>query len=211
MPALKPEQSSTAKASCKYDLQLWQIESFLEQSQEQLNIQEVARCRSSEISTGFDSEKGETVEFDIIFLSDGSTVKANITVKPGEDGDGKGPGSGLEFSMDMSKIHTEEQAKAAFYSYNEMILQTLLKFTPAGEDITLYSEGGGRWGELGDRDMREAMRRHEQDFREKGINTVSLNGQMILDLRAGVNDLKPEEPRRAKPWDVPKGAPDKIR
>lgn len=210
MPALKPEESSTVKSSCKYDLQLWQIENFLEQSQEQLNIKEVARCRSSEVSTGFDSEKGETVEFDIIFLSDGSTVKANITVKPGED-DGNRKGSGLEFSMDTSKLRTEEQAKAAFYKFNEITLQILLKFTPAGEDITVYSNGGGCWSELGDKDMREAMRRHEQDFRDKGINTVSLNGQMILDLRAGVNDLKAEEPRRAKPWDVPKGSPDKIR
>lgn len=211
MPSFRPEESNTIESSCKYDLQLWQIEDFLKNSQEKFSVREVARYRSSEISKGFDAEKGETIEFDIVILSDGSTAKANITVKPNEDG----KGSGLEFSLDTSKLHTEEQAKAAFGKFHEMAIQTLLKFTPAGEDINLFSRGSNRWSELADKDLQETIKRHEQDFREKGINTVSMNGQMILDLRldaeASLDDLKSGEQKRAKPWDVPRGAPDKTR
>ena len=116
--------------------------------------------------------------------------------------------------MDISKIRTPEQAKAAFSQLNEIALQTLLKLKPAGSDIDLHGNFG-RWNDIACDDMKEAMQRHEQDFRDKGINTVSLNGKMILDLRldseASLDDLKSGEQKRAKPWDVPKGSPDKIR
>lgn len=214
MPSFKPEQSAIVKSACEYDVQFWQVEDLLKKlqkdSENNLNIREISRYKSSEISTGFGAEKGEEIEFDIIFLSDGSSVKANITVKPGPDGGG----SGLSFGIDISKIHTPEQAKAAFSQFNEIVLQTLLKLKSAGSDIEMFGEFGP-WHDIACQDMKEAVLRHEQDFREKGINTVSMNGQMILDLRldaeASLDDLKSGEQKRAKPWDVPRGAPDKTR
>lgn len=208
-----PQLDTSAKNSsfdthCENEVYAWQIEDALKEKKGDLGVKEVYRRSVSEVSQSFGG-KEETVEFDLVLQSDGSTIKCNVRIKPGDgDDDGSKKGSGLSFGIDTSKIKNKEQAKEAFDKFNASVIQCLLKTKPAGSEITLFSHGNNRWDDIAQASMREMVLKNEAAFRERGILSFSMNGEMILDLRPEQDqENAASSDRKVKPWDVPKGAP----
>lgn len=140
----------------------------------------------------------ETVEFDLLVAEDGSTVKANITIKPSDSGSGKGPS--LTYSADFSDLSPSEKSEA-IEKFNQLIIENQLRFWPAGKAFNLISSGPN--AKEADKMMKEQLLlpKNLSRFQEKGIK-VSLNHEVIIPQKN--ENMLEESPRKPKPWDVPK-------
>ncbi|MGE3318170.1 MAG: hypothetical protein AB7I18_02645 [Candidatus Berkiella sp.] len=184
----------------------WQLKDFLNDNKDKLNIGSVGIVPQKEVRNLGDAK--EVLEFDLVYLKDGSVVKANITTKKEPDGDGN-EGNKSSFSVDMSKIKDPADAKLVLAKLLDVALQTQLRFHPAGTELKLHSEGMGRWAELAKEVEKEKCAEYAQAFQEKGIK-LYINDKLMIDDEpdAEVENSSQEKHRSSKPWDVPKGAPD---
>lgn len=183
----------------------WQLKDFLNQNKDKLNIGSVGVVPQKEVKNLGDAK--EVLEFDLVYLKDGSVVKANITTKKEPDSKGN-DGNKSSFSVDMSKITDPADAKLVLSKLLDVALQTKLRFHPAGTELKMYSEGMGKWAELAKEVEKEKCAEYAQAFQEKGIK-LYMNDQLMIDETPEAEiELSSEEKRPSKPWDVPRGAPD---
>lgn len=183
----------------------WQLKDFLNKNRQRLNIGTVGVIPQKEVKNLNDAK--EVLEFDLMYLKDGSIVKANITTKKELDGNGN-EGNKSSFSVDMSNITDPAEAKKVLSKLLDITLQAQLRFHPAGTELKMYSQNMGKWAELAKEVEREKCAEYKQAFQEKGI-TLSINDKVMIDeTPEGELELSSEEKRPSKPWDVPRGAPD---
>lgn len=182
----------------------WQIEDFLKKNQDKMNLNNVIRIPKKEIKPTYGGEK-EIVQFDLLILEDGTTIQANATTSKEPDGGG----SSTSFSVDMSKITDPKQAKEILSKLLDVTLQAQLRFHPAGEELRLYSHGAGKWADLCREVEQEKCAEYAAKFQEKGIK-LYINDKLMIGEQpdSDMKNSNQEEPRRSKPWDVPRGAPD---
>lgn len=188
---------------------IWQFEDFLKDNGNQYGVREVARKPQKEVKTSFDGQEQETVEFDLILYSDGSSIKCSFTTTPPPGGK-KGGRTGSEFSMDLSNIHTEAQAKQAFDQLHSLMWDFHLKHHPANTPLKIFSSGSQRWKSIDEQSAIEAIQNRAGAFRERGIE-VYLNSQLMVgpkpedDLKVSSRDTKrPKSFRIPHPPRVPK-------
>lgn len=158
---------------------IWQFEEFLNQNLNQFGIKEVGRVQQKEVKTSFSGEEEETVEFDLILMSDGTSVKGTCTTTPPK---GKGGGSGkkgAEFGLDLSNIKNEKQALEAFDKFHAITTAFQLKNHPANTPLNIFTKGDSRWKELGDNRKINAILNLADKFRERGIE-VFVNDKPIV-------------------------------
>lgn len=189
--------------------QLWQIEDFLKKHQDDFNIKEISRVPIKEVSQSFGQQK-ETIEFDIVMLSDGRTFKANVTVTKDPDDDNDEP-PGTAFSLDLSGVRNAEEAKEVLDNFHEMTAQYMLERPGnAGKPLNVYSSGGGRWKEIATQSLEESLLNHADEFKAQGVLYIAHNNKILVDFRPELDATSSAAKRDPKPWDVPRvprGAP----
>lgn len=182
--------------------QSWQIEDFLKKNAEKFGIQNVQKVHHKETKPSLKDQK-EVVEFDLMIMPDGTTLKANISTEKDPEGN---PAS--TFSADMTGITDPKQAKEILSKLLDITLQTKLRFHPANTELRLYSQGSHRWDDVRQEVEQEKCAEYAALFREKGINLYINDKLMIGPEPQGELENSSQEKRPSKPWDVPRGAPD---
>ncbi len=185
----------------------------------QMNVKprESGRTSVQEKQQGFTGGM-ETISFDLVFMSDGSTVQVNFSRKP-EDGDGKEGGNSFSLNMNQFKFpQDKEKATAALTAFSKVIVEAELKHHARGEPLTLYEGGGGPWSQLSREIMQQQVIANLSRFNELGIQ-VKLgeqgSGKLFFDSdiyqkqqmqnkSGGLEPVKEKAERKQKPWDVPK-------
>lgn len=159
----------------------------------------------------------DSITFDLVFMSDGSSVQVNFSSKP-QDPDGKGGGNTYQLDMGQFKFpQDKEKAAAALTAFSKMVIEAELKHHARGEPLMLNEGGGGPWSQLSREIMQQQVVANLSKFNELGIQ-VKLgdnSGQPFFDSRvyqkqmqnkSGEPEQEPEKDatRKAKPWDIPK-------
>ncbi|HRE30640.1 MAG TPA: hypothetical protein PLD88_01570 [Candidatus Berkiella sp.] len=180
----------------------WQIENFLKKNQDKMNLNNVITIPKKEIKSSYGGEK-EVIQFDLLILQDGTAIQANVTTTKEPDGS-----TSSGFSVDMSKITDPKEAKEVLSKLLDVTLQTKLRFQPAGQELRLYATGAPQWDAIACEVEQEKCAEYAAQFQEKGIKLYINNKLMIGEPDNDLKNASQEEPRRAKPWDVPRGAPD---
>lgn len=182
---------------------IWQFEDFLTANGKQYGVHEVSRKPQKEVKTSFDGQEIETVEFDLMLQSDGSSIKCNFKTTPAPGGK-KGGRKESEFSMDLSNIHTEAQAKQAFKQFHSLMWDFHLKHHPANTPLKVYQGGSRRWKSIDEQIAIDAIQDRAEAFRERGIE-VYVDGKLIVGPRPE-DDLKEgsRESKRPKSFDIPR-------
>lgn len=191
-----------AEQSIRNGAESWQIEDFLKKNAEKLGIQNIQKVHHKETKPSLKDEK-EVVEFDLMIMPDGTAFKANISTTKDPEGN---PAS--TFSADMTGITDPKQAKEILSKLLDITLQTKLQFHPANTELRLYSQGSNRWDDVRREVEEEQCAKYAALFREKGIQLYINDKLMIGPEPAGELENASQEKRPAKPWDVPRGAPD---
>ncbi|MCS5710470.1 hypothetical protein [Candidatus Berkiella aquae] len=191
-----------ADKGVKNGAESWQIEDFLKQNQDKMNLSNVITIPKKEVKASYGGEK-EVIQFDLLILKDGTTIQANVTTTKEPDGSNS---SG--FSVDMSKITDPDEAKEVLSKLLDVTLETKLRFHPAGQELRLYATGNPKWDAITREVEQEKCAEFAAKFQEKGIKLYINNKLMIGEPDNDMKNSSQEEPRRAKPWDVPRGAPD---
>lgn len=177
---------------------LWQFEEFIRGNAQQYGVREISRKTEKEVKKNFEGE-GETVEFDLIMMSDGSSIKCSFKITPPKNKNDSAKGS--TFSMDLSNIRTPEQAKEAFDKFHALTTDFALKNHPANKPAYIFTNGPEKWKEIGNQSKIESIQKRAEAFRERGIE-VYLNNQLIIG-RKPEDDLKTTK-RLPKAFDVPR-------
>jgi hypothetical protein len=186
------------------EIEAWQIQKFLKENSK-FGANNVRIVPQKEVKQTISGE--ETIEFDLLFAADGSTVKANLTIKPGEK---PGFGQSLFYSADFSGLSSIEKTQA-IEKFNQLIIENELKFCPGNTAFNLEITGPNAVEAA--KQMKDQMQKpvNLSRFQDKGIG-VFINGKSIISNK---NELTPEEPVRKsgdkrKPGEVPRvprGAP----
>lgn len=154
-----------------------------------------------EVKSSFSDQDTESIEFDLMVFSNGTSCKVNFSVKP-PSRDKNGKNGGPMFSMDMQSIKTEEEARVAFNKFNDLVNAYALKTHPKNQPMYIYTSGGGQWNKVGHICAIENLHKWGDKFREKGID-VYYNGKLIIGPESENQPASPTSSKR-KPWEVPK-------
>ncbi len=187
----------------------WSFEKYLRDNQQRFNLRAVARVPQKEVKTNFATGLQETVEFELVLMSSGASVKGSYTVSPGSGGGGGSSQKGSTLTLDLSNVNTEAEAREAFERFQDILLSRDSQNHPAGKKLEYFTQGGGQWNELGNKIKIEKLQdvKMAQKFIDRGID-VYVNGQKIIDASSKLKN-EPPQARKPKPWDIPTvpGAP----
>lgn len=184
---------------------IWQFEDFLNANQQVYGAKEIGRTKQKEVKTNFAGDEEETVEFELTLMSDGSSIKGSFTTTPGKGKGGGGRGKDGSFTLDLSNIRSEAQAREAFEKFHALTIAFDLKTHPANSPLNIFTHGDSKWKALGDQTKIEALLKRAGDFRERGIE-VRLNNQLIVGPKPK-DDFKnssTQATKKPKPWEVQK-------